>query len=125
MRREDNYEPPWDGVIATRDTGTERNWIDHRVVERFGLQVTRGLIEQWTTFNGQTLTSCETVRPTWCLSGGQKSYKVEFLVVTGCDPPFDVLFGRSFLNKYPDILSSKNAQQASPLQVLVQKKPKV
>jgi hypothetical protein len=115
--------PTWDGCIATRDSGTIENWISQDIVDRCRLQVRKGLLEEHTTFDGKTLSSCATVQPTWYLYGTQKSYKCEFRVVS--DPPFDVLFGWNFLQAYPNLLSSKDAKPANPLLVLVQKKKEV
>ena len=115
--------PTFEGCIATRDSGTVENWISQDIVDRFRLEVRKGLLEEHTTFDGKTLSSCETVQPTWCLRGSHKSYKCEFRVAS--DPPFDVLFGWSFLKRYPDLLDSEDAVSDDPLLVLVQRKKEV
>ncbi|KAH6664045.1 hypothetical protein B0J14DRAFT_250994 [Halenospora varia] len=110
----------WDGVVATKDTGTKQNWIDQSLVNRFELTVTEGLNQEHTTFNGQTLNSFQTVQITWTLVDGARSYRTEFRVVPAeAKTPFQVLFGRNFLHRYPDLLGKRN-QQAEPVAVLVQ-----
>lgn len=117
--------PSWEGVIATKDTGTENNWIGQHIVDRFRLEVTSGLLQEHEVFNGGTLSSFEIVEATWCISQAQRSYRAQFRVVENA--PFDVLFGRNCLSNHRRILDSKEARSksASPLLVLVARKKNV
>lgn len=110
--------PTWESCVATKDTGTKENWISQDIVDRYGLEVERGYLQENITFNGEILSSCERVTATWNLNGSTKSHKCHFRVVATA--PFDVLFGRNFLKEYPGVLNSK-AASGSPLLVLVQK----
>jgi len=86
----------WRGLIATLDTGTDENWISQKVVNRLGLKATKGLIIQnYKTFNGEIVSSGETVEPTWSSEGSGTSHVTVFRIVP--DAPFDVLFGRNLL----------------------------
>jgi hypothetical protein len=89
----------WFGLLATLDTGTTENWITQTVVDRLGLIAKNGLITQWTTLNGQEVSSGSTVNPTWCRQGQDITHVADFRVVsTG---PFDIIFGRNILSAAP------------------------
>jgi hypothetical protein len=81
------------------------------------LEIIGGLLEEYEVFDGKTLSSCEVVQATWCISEAQKSYVAQFRVVPNA--PFDVLFGKNFLRNYPHILDSKEAKSKSAKSVLV------
>jgi hypothetical protein len=85
----------WYGMLATLDTGADENWISGAIVRRLGLEVTKGLTEQYQAVNGTEFSSCETVKPTWSGEGRGISHISKFRVQEKA--PFDVLFGRNLL----------------------------
>ncbi|KAE9380253.1 hypothetical protein N431DRAFT_449044 [Stipitochalara longipes BDJ] len=85
----------WYGVIATLDTGSDENWVSQEVVDRLKLDVSKGLVCEWKTFNGHSFESDSSVKVTWCSRGRGTSRVNVFRVVP--NGPFDVLFGRTFI----------------------------
>ena len=102
----------WYGLIATLDTGTTENWISQAIVERVGLDVSKGLVTKWTTFNGEQLLSGSTVASTWCSEGHPITHVTEFRVVY--NPPFDVLFGTNLLFS-PEINFFRDERGSHPI----------
>jgi hypothetical protein len=108
----------WHGLVAKLDSGSKENWIAQEVVDRLRLNVVRGTLKRYSTFNYEEVSSDATVKSTWCAKGDGNTHEHVFRVIEKA--PFNVLFGT-------DLLDSDEVQWFSkepgpdPVLVLTQK----
>jgi hypothetical protein len=104
------------------DTGSDENWISQEVVDRLRLDVHKGLVTRWKTFNGEAFASDASVRVTWCSRGRGLSYANVFRIVPNA--PFDVLFGRNLIMSGEINWSDVNAERGTILTTIGDALPK-